>query len=184
MVKKKGIFISIFIVIVVILLVAGATYAYLLAMTNEGDVSANTGKVDVNYSAPKPLTGNLSPSSDRSGGLSTFATASLNSGSVETMFNMYIKPTTLTNLNIAALKWEVEAIRDDAVVEECSGNGDFSDAIVNTKIDLVSGCKLSDTTTTFNIYIWLDQSLIETEISDAGFNATISADSVPITGSY
>ena len=37
---------------------------------------------------------------------------------------------------------------------------------------------------TYNIYIWLDASLIDTSLDNSRFAAKISADTVQITGNY
>lgn len=179
--RKKSIIISIGVVLLIVVIVAGVTSAYLAAITNEEQVDAGSGMLGINYSAPDDITGILNASSDRSGGLLSVATASLESGSEEALFNMYVTPTALSdNLKIKAFKWEV--VVDGTVINY----GDFSDASigVGTPIKVVNGYKLSTTTTTFNIYIWLDASLITSGISGASFGAKIGADSVPITGGF
>lgn len=181
--KKKSLIISIIAVVLLILLVVGGTYAYFLATTNEVDVSSGSANLDINYNAPEDITsGSLTSSDDKTGGIVRTATVSLNEGSIDALFNMYITPTALTNLNIAALRWDVEGVRDDETV--CFGSGDFSDATVGTPIQVIDSCELSTDEITFNIYIWLDSNLIESAISGANFGASISVDSVPITGDF
>lgn len=180
--KKKNVIVSIIVVVLLIVFVSAVTYAYLLAITNEADVDTGSGKLDIAYSKPADLTGNLTISDSRNGGLKTTATASLNTGSEDALFNMYITPTVLTNLNIPALRWEVEGVRNDEIV--CTGSGDFSNAVVDTKFKILDSCKLSTDVTTFTVYIWLDSSLITTSVGGAQFDAKIGADSVPITGGF
>ena len=186
--KKKKLVIAIMVVLLLIVVVSSTTYAYIIGMTNEGSASTGSGMLDINYATPGDITGNLIPSADRSGGLFTTTTASLETGSQIAYLNMYITPTALTNLNIAALKWEAEGLRDtdddgeDDVV--CSWTGNFSTAEVNKAIKVINGCQLDYSDTTFNIYIWLDASLLNTSLSGATFGATIGADSVDITGTY
>lgn len=188
--RKKKIIISIISVLLLIVVVGAATYAYIVAITNEEDVNTGSGMLDINYSEPGDITGTLAPSPDRSGGLSTCATASLKDGSVDAILNMYITPTALTNLNIEALKWEAEGIRNGEVI--CSGSGNFSTAVVDEPIKLFSNdvtddiddCMLSTDETIFNIYIWLDADLINTSLGGVSFGATIGADSVDITGLF
>lgn len=180
--KKKSLFISIILVILLIFIVATSTYAYLTTVTNEEEVGTGSGILDINYTKPGNLTGNFIPSVNRDGGLTTSAKASLKTGSENALFNMYLTPTALTNLNIPALKWEVEGIREGSVV--CSGSGNFSTAIVGTPITIIDGCALSTIETTFNIYVWLDSSLIQSAVGGVNFGAKIGADSVPITGGF
>lgn len=177
--NKKNIIISILIVLVIILLVFGSTYAYISAVTNQVNAGTGSGKIDINYNV-NPLTGNLLSSSSREKGLSTTASVSLKSGSVDALFNMYITPTVINNLDIPALRWEVEGIIGSEVVY--INSGDFDDATVNEPVKIVDSYDLSTTVTTFNIYIWLDESLITEAISNVNFNAKIEADSVPVTG--
>lgn len=179
---KKKIIISILIVIGIILLVSSGTYAFFVSITGGADADAGTGMLGIDYTPPGDLTGELVPSSSRNLGLMTTASASLESSSVPASFNLYITPTSIDNINIPALRWEVEAIRDGGIVNGCSNSGNFDGATVNTKIDMVSGCQLTADVTTFNIYIWLDASLITSPINGVTFNANIGASSVPITG--
>lgn len=178
---KKKVIISIIGVIMIIIMVVAATYAYLMAVTNEGNIdNTGSGELSISYQKPSDLTGNLAISTSRDNGLKAVATASLNEGSVDALFNMYITPTALTNLNIPALRWEVEGVRDDEIV--CTGSGDFSDAVVDTKFKILDSCELSTDVTTFTVYIWLDANLITSSVAGSQFDAKIGADSVPITG--
>lgn len=184
--KKKRIIISILVVISLILIVSVGTYAYIMAITEEGDVGTGSGKLDINYVGPtdESLTGNIISSDSRDYGIKATASASLNTGSEAALFNMYITPSVISGLNIAAFKWEVEGFRGGILVPECSGNGTFSGATVNTRIDMISGCPLSTTVTTFNIYIWLNGNEITDAISNVAFGAKIGANSTPITGEF
>ena len=179
--KRKSIVISIVIVILIIVLVAGGTSAYLVAITNEQQVDTGSGMLGINYSPPDSdaLTGVLNASSDRNRGLHAVAKASLESSSEAALFNMYVTPTTLSdNLKIEAFKWEV--VVDGTVIK----HGDFSKASVSTPIKVVDSYALTTDDTEFNIYIWLDASMLTSAISGAGFAAKITADTVQITGEF
>lgn len=188
--RNRKIIISIISIILLIIVVSIGTYAFIVAITNNEDVGTGSGMLDINYTEPSDITGTLAPSVERSGGLFTSAKASLKDNSVDAILNMYITPTALTNLNIPALKWEAEGIRNGELV--CSGSGNFSTASVDTPIKLfvndvtdnIDDCMLSTTETTFNIYIWLDASLIDTALGGVSFGATIGADSVDVTGRF
>lgn len=186
--KKKKLIISIISILLLVVIVSSSTYAYIVAVTNEGNTDTGSGMLGINYNAPNDITGMLIPSTDRSGGLFATTKASLETGSQIAYLNMYITPTALTNLNISALKWETEALRDtnnDGVLDVVyTNNGDFNGALVNESIKVVEECELDYEDTTFNIYIWLDANLLDTSLSGATFDANISADSVDITGTY
>ena len=180
---KKKVIISIIGVLLIAMVVSVGSYAYLMAITNEGNIdNIGSGELSISYQKPSDLTGNLVISTSRDDGLKTVATASLNEGSVDALFNMYITPTVLTNLNISALRWEVEGVRDGEIV--CTGSGNFSDAVVGTRFKILNGCKLSTEVTTFTVYIWIDAALITTQVAGSKFDAKIGADSVPITGEF
>lgn len=186
--KKKKLIISICVVLLIACFAVSATYAYFLAVTDEGEASTGSGMVGINYTPPADIGGILTVSTDRNGGLFTTTTASLEAGSQNALFNMYITPTSLNNMNIEALKWEAEGLRDtnddgeDEIV--CSLNGNFKNAEVNKSFKIINGCELDYEATTFNIYIWLDANLLSSSISNATFGAKIGADSVDITGTY
>lgn len=182
MLKNKNILLSVAGVMLIIILVSAFTYAYITTITNEEAIGAGSGELDINYTKPAELTGMLLISNNRDGGLKTTASASINDGSEDALFNMYITPTVLTNLNIPALKWEVEGVRNNEIV--CTGSGDFRNAVVDTKFKILDSCKLSTDVTTFTVYIWLDSSLITTSVGGAQFDAKIGADAVPITGEF
>lgn len=181
--KKKKIVLYIVLVILLCAVVATATYAYIVGNTNEENVTNNSGKVDVNYSITENITGvQLMPSDNKSGGIHSVAVAKLNTNSAAAAFNIYITPTSITGLNIAALKWEVTGTNGGTTVYTKSGN--FSTATVNTPITIVDKYTLKSTDTTFDIYIWLDANLISTTLNNNKFTAKISADTVQITGNY
>lgn len=91
-------------VLLLCIVVGAASYAYIVARTNEGNVNNNSGKMDVDYTITENITGiQLMPSEDKSGGLHSVATAKINSGSLPSAFNIYITPTSIAGLNIAAL---------------------------------------------------------------------------------
>ena len=181
--NKRRIFVYAALVTAFMLLIFGATYAFIISMTNSEDVQTGSGLLNINYVGPDTSVFEdvvINPSPNRNGGIMTTASASLASDSVRALFNMSITPTAITNLNISALKWEVEAITNGTVVYSNSGN--FSSAEVDVKFNIVQEFDLSTDVTTFNIYIWLDESLIENAIDNAAFNIKIGADSTQITG--
>lgn len=188
--KSKKLITSIICILILIIAVSSVTYAFITAVTNEGNIGTGSGMLDINYDPPDDINGNLILSFDRSGGLFTSAKASLKNESVAAILNMYITPTSLTNLNIEALKWEAEGIRNNEII--CSGSGNFASAVVDEPIKLfkndvndnIDDCQLSTDETIFNIYIWLDAKLVNTSIGGATFGATIGADSVQITGDF
>ncbi len=180
--EKKKIIISIIVVVLLVIVVVGATYAFFVSRTNEGGAKANSGELDINYVAPDDITGELKSSETREDGLKAISTVSLGTNSVSALFNMYVTPLALTNLNIPALKWEVEGVQGGSTVY--TNSGDFSTASVNEKIPVVTEYELTEKSTTFTVYIWLDANLLTSGINDVSFKAKISVDSTPVTGKF
>lgn len=160
------------------------TYAWLTLVTNSVTVESASGTLDIDYNISNAnLGGTLIPSATRSGGVMESVTAKLNTGSVDSSINLYITPTLITGISSAALMWEVDVVNTSgAVINHYSG--DFSSAVVDTPIKIVDGYSLSSSLLTFNIYVWLDGSRLNSINSTNRFTATITADSVPITGEF
>ena len=158
-------------IVLFIVLVAGATYAYLL-LKSETDLTTGTGKFSIDYKIVKDITAtNLSPSTNKSGGLIGKVQAKLSDNSLVGNFNIYITPKTIDGLNTnEALKYEVYVDNSTAA---------YKNITANTKVKVVDAYSLSSTSsyTTFTIYIWLDNNLVTNEMFGKTFNATISADS-------
>ena len=181
--KNKKVMLSIIFVLLIIVVISSVTYAFILGRTNEENINNNSGKVNVVYDITENITGvQLIPSSTATEGLTSVAVARLDTDSVPAAFNIYITPTSIDGLNISALKWEVTGTNNGEIVY--TNNGDFSTAVKDTAITIVDKYELKNTDTTFNIYIWLDASLINNSIDNVNFTANITADTVQITGNY
>ena len=163
-------------IVLFIVLVAGATYAYLL-LKSETDLTTGTGKISIDYKIVQNITAtNLSPSTNKSGGLIGKVQAKLSDNSLAGNFNIYITPKTIDGLNTnEALKYEVYVDNSTTAYK----TGSFKNITANTKVKVVDAYSLSSTSsyTTFTIYIWLDNNLVTNEMFGKTFNATISADS-------
>ena len=170
-------------IVLFIILVAGATYAYLMLRT-EGDLTTGTGKFSIDYSIVQNITATkLSPSTTKSGGLVGKVQAKLSSNSVAGDFNIYITPTTIEGLNTnEALKYEVYVNSSTTAYK----TGNLKGVAANTKVKVVDGYSLTSTSsyTTFTIYIWLDNNLVTNEMFGKTFNATISADAAVNAGEF
>lgn len=168
------------------ILISGATFAYLQSQTGEQiNVNTKNGKIEIDYKVVNPITGSLSPATSKENGLSGTITANLTASSIPAAINIYLTPTSLTGLNISALRWEAYGTVAGSTDSVCSNSGNFSGSTINTPIKVINGCDLSTETTTFKVYIWLDGSLITEETGSLvgkKFEATISADSVEVIG--
>ena len=184
--KKKKLSISILLILLIAIIVCGITYAFFVFVTNSGITEANSGKLDIAYNIENSnINGLLIPSSTRSGGISTSVTAKLNSGSIPGNINLYITPTFLTGMPSSALMWEVDVVdTSDNLLTHYEG--DFTGCVINTPVKITDAYGLTSNLLTFKIYIWLNGERINNNnyTNDNEFTATISADSMPITGDF
>ena len=184
--EKKKINISVLLMLLAIIIVIGISYAAFVFITNSGIIEANSGKLDIAYNIENSsVNGTLIPSSTRSGGISTSVTAKLNSGSIPGNINLYITPTALTGMPFSALMWEVDVVdTSDNLLTHYEG--DFTGCVINTPVKITDAYSLTTNLLTFKIYIWLNGERINNENynSNNGFTATISADSISITGEF
>lgn len=184
--EKKKINISVLLMLLAIIIVIGISYAAFVFITNSGIIEANSGKLDIAYNIENSsVNGTLIPSSTRNGGISTSVTAKLNSGSIPGNINLYITPTALTGMPFSALMWEVDVVdTSDNLLTHYEG--DFTGSIINTPVKITDAYGLTSNLLTFKIYIWLNGERINNENynSNNGFTATISADSIAITGEF
>ena len=170
-------------VILFVILIAGFTYAYLIART-EKDFITGSGKFSIDYSIVQDIDAtSLSPSQDKNDGLHGIVKAKLSENSVAGKFNIYITPSIIEGLNTNdALKYEVYI--DGSTTPYSTGT--FNGVNVGNNVKVVDSYSLSSTSTytTFDIYIWLDNNLIVSSMFGKKFKATISADSTSITGDF
>ncbi len=163
-------------------LIAGFTYAYFIARV-EKTVTTGSGKFSIDYQIVQNITNTeLAPSSNKSEGLHGIVKAKLSENSVAGKFNIYVTPSVITGLASNALKYEVYANGGSTSIS----SGNFSSATANSPLTVLSSYSLTSTSsyTTFDIYIWLDSSLVTNEMFGKTFTATISADSTAITGEF
>ena len=170
-------------VILFIILVAGFTYAYLLSRV-ETDLTTGSGKYMIDYSIVQDIeSSTLSPSTSKEGGLHGKVRAKLSKGSVTSKLNLYITPSVIEGLNVNdALKYEVYVEGDDTFYE----HGTFKDALNGSPIAVVENYSLTDDSnyTIFDIYIWLDNDSVTSSMVGKTFGASITADSVSVTGEF
>lgn len=173
-------------VVLFIFLVAGFTYAYLEVRT-EKTLTTGSGKLSIDYAIVQDIESSaLSPSTSKSGGLHGQVKAKLSTGSVPGMFNLYITPSAISSglTSNEVLKYEV--YKNENNTSSLIKSGNFKNATVGTSINIANS-KLSDSSkyTFFDIYIWLDNSLVtSSSVINQSFSAEISADSTNITGEF
>ena len=170
-------------VLLFIALIAGFTYAYLLTRT-EKTLTTGSGKFSIDYAIVQNITASsLSPSTSKTDGLHGIVKAKLSTGSVSGKFNIYITPTTIAGLNTSdVLRYEVYVNGSSTATK----TGTFNGVSANTAVKVLDSYNLASTSTytNFDIYIWLDNAKVTSDVIGKTFAATISADSTAVTGEF
>lgn len=157
-----------------------ATYAFFHTSIeqNESGTTASSGNFDITYTKGNDIIGGvLTPTTSKTNGLNTSMTIKKNASSIDSKYSILLNFTTLEEgLNSQAFKWEV--YRNDEANPINAGN--FSSAVINTPITLVTDQLLTTTQTSYTIYLWLDGSLAGNETQNKNFSASLKIETYQI----
>ena len=166
----------ILIVVAVIFLTVGGTYAYWTGRSNNVNVNASLGNINncVRYTKGTNLTSsNFMPSASYTGGASTTITFyRYASGSNSCNINSTIYGTISIKINSIGTNLKSEAGFKYALVSGSTvlAQGTFSGKSAGTHV-LKSNIALSTTSTTYTLYVWLDKSMeLNEKIVGEGFS--------------
>ena len=154
----------ILIVVAVIFLTVGGTFAYWSGRSNNVNVNASLGNINncVRYTKGTNLTSsNFMPSASYTGGASTTITFyRYASGSNSCNINSTIYGTISIKINSIGTNLKSEAGFKYALVSGSTvlAQGTFSGKSAGTHV-LKSNIALSTTSTTYTLYVWLDKSM-------------------------
>jgi hypothetical protein len=186
---KNKLAISIIIVLSIVFIVAGSTFAYFSAVIKGTDnkIKGNSANFNVIYYGDNSFIGNIRivTSKEEEGTHSSTVQIGLDTAINGVTGDILFNVTNISNnLKINGFKWEVYTVSNN--VETLYSSGNFSNATNNSVIPLVQGYPLSTTLTTFKVYIWLDgnDSSTGNGVLDgtAHFAGYISAKSNNLTG--
>lgn len=186
----KKIIVYISIILLIIIITAGATFAYLTMTTNSeiNSVLAEGTEIKMIYTGGKKIEGAISLTEDKTGGLNTTVNIRLEEDSPKVKTNLYINVDQITPaLASEGFKWEVykndetipfnvgnfEGCQDGNTTKKCT-NGD--------KLYIINDYETLTTNTSFTVYVWLDGNLVGNEVLGASFTGTIGAESEKFTG--
>ena len=174
------------IIVVLLLLVitiAGSTYAYFsaVATSNNSIVNANSEKYEIVYHGGTEINGHIRVLGSHENadnttveiGLAQGVTASINATLFITVEN--ISPA----LSTESFKWEVYQVNGQEEVLKNSGN--FLNAEADDEISILT-IPLSTTLTSYKVYFWVDGSSTGNEINGSTFNGYIGAKTNILTG--
>lgn len=160
-----------------IALIASFTYAwYTWQSTNNTNVSFTVGGVDVTFDAGADITSSkLRPVSTKEVGVANghAIEKTITASSAMTAYlNLYLTLTTLpTGLKSDSFVWEI--YKDSALV----GSGNFKSATQGNKITIAANQKITSTTSTYKLYIWIDGTKSNpSTMQNQTFKFTLSAD--------
>lgn len=185
----KKIMIYILLILLLTIITAGATYAYLAASTNSviNVITGESAQLVVNYTGGKKIEGSMSLSKDKTGGHNTTVNISIAENSVIAKADLFININSISSsLATEGLIWEVYKTINGT--ESFVGSGTFATCYSGTKCSngdkmlIVNDYVLSTTNTAFTVYVWLNGDKVGNEVIGATFSGTISAETEEYTG--
>lgn len=177
--KKQFLYI-VAIVLLLIITISGATFAFFSSYNNTGNIlNANASDFGVDFEQGDPIEGNLELSSSKNdpGVQKTEVNIKMKSGSPLAKVTVFFNIEEMTsNLAVEGFVWEVVGVRNNVETYYRQGNFQGYDATDNRTINLVEDYTLTEENTTFTIYFWLNGDLIQdTNILNSQFSGYIGA---------
>lgn len=177
--KKQFIYI-VAIVLLLIVTISGATFAFFSSYNATGNIlNANASDFGVDFEQGDPIDGALELASNKNdpGVQKTEVNIKMKSGSPYAKATVFFNIEEMTsNLAVEGFIWEVVGVRNNVETYYRQGNFQGYDATNNRTVNLVEDYTLTEETTTFTIYFWLNGALIQdTNILNSQFSGYIGA---------
>lgn len=186
---KKRLFYTIILVISIIVLVVGGTYAWFITSVNATNkANTNSKKFQVIYTGDTRLDGNLLMTNSKTDNYKRTVKAKVADDSVSAKLNLYINIEEISaNLAVEGFVWEVYGYQNGTQVYANSGNFNGKSATTgNNIIDLTNFTDhvytITNVETTFDIYLWLDGNKVDESVLGSTFKGTIEAKTENFTG--
>lgn len=186
----KKIFFYISIILSILIITAGATYAYFASATNSAKnaLTGDSAFLLVNYTGGTNIEGSISLSRDKSGGRNTTVNISLDPDSVIAKADLFLNINSISSpLAVEGFIWEVyktingvESFVGSGTFETCQPSGLKCSS--GDKIIIVNDYILSTTNTAFTVYVWLNGDKVGNEVIGSSFSGTIHAETEEFTG--
>jgi len=181
-IKNNHLFLIIIGVIAICLITFGSTYAFftLVVSSDNDDVVANSGKLDISYIKEGDLTDQvLYGTSDYRNGLNTSVKIKTNAGSLAATVGIYLKIKEIgQDLISSSLRWAVYKNGASIPIKY----GDFSTIPADKIIQIVDDFDVRDEYDEFRVYVWLDGETSTNDMQNESFSATIYASANYISG--
>lgn len=174
------------ILLLIILTIIGATYAYYsIVVSGNNNVQGNSKKYEILYSGGTHITGDMQAVAKMEDGKKTTVQIGLASGSAKANATLYIDIVNISdNLAIAGFNWAVYRIEGSNEIYVNSNN--FLGKKTGNEIPIVVDYPLTDTEnetlTQFKIYFWIDGNNSDNNIEGGTFEGYIGARTDVLTG--
>lgn len=187
----KKIVIYTLIILLIIAITVGATYAFFSAQTNTDDMDSGTTEIEIIYNGGKKIEGNMDLVTSKEGGYNTTVNIRETEESVHATANLFINVDQITSsIATEGLIWEVyktfngtTSFVNSGTFVECGALGATkSKCKAGDKLYMVTDYELSTESTAFTIYIWLNGDKVGNEVLGATFSGTIATETNKITG--
>ena len=168
------------------ILVIGGTYAY-FSLTTVGNtpVTTNSAKFEVLYNGGEGYEGPLQMVSSRENGHKETIKVKVGQGSVNAKLSLVLEIDQMSQaMAINGFKWEIYGYKNGTQVYSGQGNfsGKSASAGSNTIILVNNDYTITEDETTFDVYWWLDGSMINEDLGGSTFACHINAQTESITG--
>ncbi len=161
--NKKALLIGM--ILIIISLALGITYAYLIVNRDTSLQGGSTGNFNIDYTNGGVLSGSLYPRSEKSNDIYGNVKLSLKEGSIGANCNIYIQIDTIDEpLASKALVWELYKNNEYVTT------GTFEGYSNNSKLYVLKNYALTTDVDSFDVYIWLNGS----EMSNNALNSKIT----------
>lgn len=177
MIMNKGKIIgSILGIILFVLLVAGATYAYITWTSEPIKNVVNSKCFDIYYTKGTDITGSIMPSNDYTNGLSTSIKFNINSScDIDATGKLYLTTLDTTSSNLYREGLLNYQLLIGNTVTDVKGSITSSGEIV---LDLGELTKATSASTSYTLYVWVDNNLVVNSDVNSVYYGNIRAETI------
>lgn len=170
--EKRKLYGTIIGVSLFVLFIIGITYAWFTWSSGTTVLSGTSGCFEIEYTNGPEISGNISPSSDYTGGKSTTATMNIKS-SCTTQGNATISITTNDTTTIDLSKGAVKYAVYNGSTPVANGTGTITGGTQS-----LATVELTKTATTYTVYVWIDGTIADNSYVGLAYSGYIHASAV------
>ena len=180
--NKKVLF-SILLVLLIVFVVVGSTYAYFtsVAVSNNGNVVTDSEKYEIIYNGGTEIDCDIKMLSSHVGADNTTVSIGLASGvSATVSATLFVNIEQISSeLATSAFKWEIYRVSGNS--ETLVNSGNFNGKVAGNEVSLLT-TTLSTTLTYYKVYFWLDGASAGNDVMGKTFTGYIGARTEILTG--